>query len=502
MPRLFTPTIICLLLFASSSFAQNQTEPYILRSDQTEIRVWTSGPTTYARVKATFPDTSYYVDWGQVTSMNNVFSVDLPGTHSLGISFPEVTELSHVYELGTLASGSYTFNVSSRGAAVKSLQFDRDQSVEHWEALSLTPDQGYVAISSVGGVGFAYIKLHLGDRLYRITDWGKFTRSGNDFSIDVKPEVWTGAPTRDDSLHQTYSLGNTPPGVYSLTVYSRGALFWSHAFNPVNQQIKLANASDEPEFFTRQHYLDFLNREPDSAGLTFWSDSIVAYCPFISSCEEPQRVNVSAAFFLSIEFQETGYLVYRIYKAAYGSLPGAIVPIRFNEFSPDTQKIQKDVVVNQGNWQQQLETNKQAFLSEFVQRSRFVSAYSISITPAQFVDTLFANAGVVPLTTERQVAIDEFAGAPTSADNAARARALRRVAESPALARQEFNRAFVLMEYFGYLRRNPDEGQDRDYTGYDFWLTKLNQFNGDYQKSEMVKAFITSAEYRQRFGPS
>ena len=57
-------------------------------------------------------------------------------------------------------------------------------------------------------------------------------------------------------------------------------------------------------------------------------------------------------------------------------------------------------------------------------------------------------------------------------------------------------------EYFGYLRRNANEGPDPDYSGYDFWLKKLNQFNGDYQKSEMVKAFITSAEYRQRFGPS
>jgi hypothetical protein len=65
----------------------------------------------------------------------------------------------------------------------------------------------------------------------------------------------------------------------------------------------------------------------------------------------------------------------------------------------------------------------------------------------------------------------------------------------------EFNRAFVLAQYFGYLRRNPNDPQDTDYTGYDFWLTKLNQFNGNYITSEMVKAFISSIEYRQRFGP-
>ena len=69
-------------------------------------------------------------------------------------------------------------------------------------------------------------------------------------------------------------------------------------------------------------------------------------------------------------------------------------------------------------------------------------------------------------------------------------------------ASAELNRAFVLMEYFGYLRRNPDDAPEstRDYTGYDFWLTKLVQFNGNYINAEMVKAFLSSTEYRQRFG--
>ena len=84
---------------------------------------------------------------------------------------------------------------------------------------------------------------------------------------------------------------------------------------------------------------------------------------------------------------------------------------------------------------------------------------------------------------------------------AARGRALRRVAENSLLNQQEFNRAFVLMQFFGYLRRNPNDPQDTDYTGYDFWLAKLNQFNGNFVNAEMVKAFITSTEYRSRFGP-
>src|SRR5205807_4541254 len=102
---------------------------------------------------------------------------------------------------------------------------------------------------------------------------------------------------------------------------------------------------------------------------------------------------------------------------------------------------------------------------------------------------------------EYNAAINEFGGATTTSNTAARARALRRVAENATLNQQEFNRAFVLIQYFGYLRRNPNDPQDTDYTGYEFWLNKLNQFNGNFQNAEMVKAFISSAEYRQRFGP-
>jgi hypothetical protein len=260
------------------------------------------------------------------------------------------------------------------------------------------------------------------------------------------------------------------------------------------------NRIDDPQFFVIQHYRDFLNREPDPNGLSFWTNEITS-CGNNTQCIQVKRVNVSAAFFLSIEFQETGYLVYRFYKAAYGNLPGAPVPVRLSEFLPDTQQIGQNVVVGVGDWQTQLETNKKAFAAQFVARARFTSAYPDSLTPAQFVDALFANAGVTPLSAERAAAIDEFGSAGTSADAAARARALRRVAENATLGQQEFNRAFVLMQYFGYLRRNPNDPPEPglNFDGYNFWLGKLNQFNGNYVDAEMVKAFITSGEYRQRF---
>jgi uncharacterized delta-60 repeat protein/CSLREA domain-containing protein len=267
--------------------------------------------------------------------------------------------------------------------------------------------------------------------------------------------------------------------------------------NPIDDDIK----------FVTQHYRDFLNREPDAPGLAFWVSQI-ASCGSDAQCREAQRINVSGAFFLSIEFQETGYLVERTYKTAYGDatspgVAGTVPVIRLNEFLPDTQRIGQGLVVGQGNWQAQLEANKVAYFADFVSRPRFVTGAPTTLSPAQLVDALFANAGVTPTAAERQAAIDEFGAASNTADQAARARALRRVAENPTLNQREFNRAFVLMQYYGYLRRNPDDAPEQptlNFAGWKFWLDKLNQFNGNFKQAEMVKAFIASDEYRHRFG--
>jgi hypothetical protein len=76
------------------------------------------------------------------------------------------------------------------------------------------------------------------------------------------------------------------------------------------------------------------------------------------------------------------------------------------------------------------------------------------------------------------------------------------VAEDADLRSAEFNPAFVLTEYFGYLRRNPNDPPEPNlnFDGYDFWLTKLNDHGGNFVSAEMVKGFIISGEYRSRFG--
>ena len=102
---------------------------------------------------------------------------------------------------------------------------------------------------------------------------------------------------------------------------------------------------------------------------------------------------------------------------------------------------------------------------------------------------------------ERTAAINEFGAANTASDPAARGRALLRVTQSTAFQQREFNRAFVHMQYLGYLRRDPNAAPDTNFDGYNFWVNKLNAFGGNYITSEMVKAFISSTEYRHRFGP-
>ena len=258
-------------------------------------------------------------------------------------------------------------------------------------------------------------------------------------------------------------------------------------------------------FFVRQHYLDFLNREPDAAGLEFWINN-VAGCGTDVSCREVRRINTSAAYFLSIEFQQTGYLAERLYKVSYGDATGtstlggthqiSVPIIRLNEFLSDTQALRQGVIVGQAGWETALENNKQSFPTQFVQRPRFLDAFPETMTPAQFVDRLNSNSGAALSQSERDQLVDDLASGAKS-----RGQVLRAVAEDEDLNRDEMNRAFVLMQYFGYLQRNPNDLPDADYTGYDFWLTKLNQFNGNFVEAEMVKAFLDSAEYTARFQP-
>ena len=157
----------------------------------------------------------------------------------------------------------------------------------------------------------------------------------------------------------------------------------------------VTNPIDETTFFVRQQYLDFLNREPDPSGLAFWVNNIDS-CAGNAQCREVRRIDTSAAFFLSIEFQKTGLISILANKAAFGaSASGSPGPVLYGVFEKDTQRLQKDLVFGTPTFDAQLEANKQAYFNDFVTRPEFVNTYN-SLTNEQYVDALLTNAGITP----------------------------------------------------------------------------------------------------------
>jgi hypothetical protein len=266
-----------------------------------------------------------------------------------------------------------------------------------------------------------------------------------------------------------------------------------------------ANPIDDSRAFVSQHYHDFLYRQSDQAGEDFWTQQIEA-CGADALCRQRKRVDISAAFFLSIEFQQTGYLVIRAQKAAFGNIESNP---RYEVFLRDQRQVGAGVIVGQPGFEQLLEANKQRYLEAFVSRAEFVTQFPQGQPASNYVDALFANAGATPAQDERDAAISAYG----TGDTAGRVAALRSVIQSGSVVNKLYNDAFDLMQYYGYERRNPDDAPDHNFSGYAFWLAKLNEFTlpgedardesvalARVRRAEMVQAFIESAEYRQRFG--
>lgn len=234
-----------------------------------------------------------------------------------------------------------------------------------------------------------------------------------------------------------------------------------------------ANQIDDPRVFVRQHYLDFLGREPDQGGLDYWTSQITR-CGEDERCVNEQRINVSAAFFVEAEFQQIGSFIIRLYRATLGRRP------TFAEFQADRNRLS---VSN-------LEASRAAYLEDFLRRSEFTDKYQTSMSGTQFVDALIKTvkeATGADLSSRRSELINDFNA------NGSRARVVRLVLDDSRLVSAEYNGAFVLAQYFGYLRRDPEEG------GFQFWLNVLNNREPNNYRG-MVCSFITSAEYQQRFG--
>jgi hypothetical protein len=228
------------------------------------------------------------------------------------------------------------------------------------------------------------------------------------------------------------------------------------------------------DFFVQQQYIDFLGRFPDTTGFANWVATLQG-CPdggfgenLNPSCD---RVHVSAGFYLSLEFQGRGYWAYRWYDAALGRRP------LYTEFIPDMQKVGGALSPEQEA------AGKDQYMNDFVQRPEFKNLYD-ALNNSQFMDKLEQTAGIT-ISNKASLLAALNGGTQT------RAQVVRNVIESQTVFDKFFNRGFVSMQYFGYLRRDPDP------IGFKNWVDTLNADPSNFR--HMIFGFIFSTEYLNRF---
>jgi len=384
-----------------------------------------------------------------------------------------------------------------------------------WTATVLSASQVFLNSWTLQGHTFAYAKLTFPDAGYRVANWGTPVRGGNAFTDDATIEKFNGVSAQAiTSTAQIWDLGALAAGNYSFTFKNSGTTVSTLNFT-VSSTPPPANPIDDARTFVFWQYRDFLRRDPDGPGWDHWTNEITMCSDAANrfageteaQCVDRKRTNTSGAFFVSPEFQNTGYYVLRVYRGSLGRMPhfgGGNTAT--DEFTRDAATVSQGIVVNNALAPDVINANKQAFANDFVTRTEFRGIYD-GLSAAQYVDKLFQTTGVTPSASDRQALIDELTTANMS--NAAKADVLFKVVDGTqttaggvlvfntaygqAFYNNLFNAAFVQMEYFGYLLRDPDDG------GFAFWLAKLN-FYGNFVDAEMVRAFINSPEYRSRFG--
>jgi subtilisin family serine protease len=236
------------------------------------------------------------------------------------------------------------------------------------------------------------------------------------------------------------------------------------------------NPIDDIPFFVTQQYIDFLGRLPDTVGFNNWVATLNG-CPNggFGENDNPNcdRVHVSAGFFLSTEFQGRGYFAYRFYEVAVDRRP------TYAEFVPDM------ALVGGPQSPDSEVLSKASYTEAWTQRPEFKGRYD-ALSNSAYVDALETNA---------EIAVANKAALVAALNNGqmSRGEVLRNIVESQPVFDRFFNRAFVAMQYFGYLRRDPDT------VGFNNWLNTLNADPSNFR--HMIFGFLFSTEYRQRFGP-
>ncbi|MET0622577.1 MAG: SBBP repeat-containing protein, partial [Pyrinomonadaceae bacterium] len=436
---------------------------------------------TFDPVRAVLPPVTGDVTVNFVSAQSSAVSalqgriIDTSGNSVAGL--PVTLTGARRVTVRTDAGGVYTFNNLPKGqtytvtpSTADGLGFTPAQRT--YENLNVAPFDGFTATSALPTAQFEATSVSVAEnaRVVELT----LTRGPDPqlaASVDFETSDLTGSGRSDyiaaygtvrfkpgettQKLRVLITDDNLAEGERAFKVTLKGGrnLFLGAASEAVvritddDATASAANPLDSSEFFVAQHYADFLNRAPDASGLAFWTNEIES-CGADAQCREVKRVNVSGAFFLSIEFQETGFLAYKTHKAAFGTGEA----LTHKTFLRDTQAIGQGVVVGQGEWHALLDANKEAYLNDFVLRPEFQLAYPQTMAVTQFVDTLHANAGITLTQEERSALLVALTTGATT-----RVAVLRQVVENAEFSRREVNKAFVLTQYYGYLRRGPSE---------------------------------------------
>ena len=239
---------------------------------------------------------------------------------------------------------------------------------------------------------------------------------------------------------------------------------------------EVANPIDNSPFFVRQQYLDFLSREPEPAGFNAWL-GVLNNCSDVNNNPVCDRNTVSSAFFRSQEFQLKGFFVFKFYRVTLGRLP------TYAEISTDMRKVT-------GQTAEEVFAKRDKFTQAWLQRQDFKERFE-KLNNNDFLDRFLGNLGIDNLSgsVNRETLLNDLVTSRKT-----RTEVVRALIEHTDVDAAEYNRAFVAMQYYGYLRRTPETA------GFNSWLNYMNANPTDFRT--MVNGFMNSVEYRLRFGPT
>ena len=413
-----------------------------------------------------FQGGSSVAHWDVSLFPNQLMEPNISGELTHSVDLPQDLTFSLFQDLGWTLDTSNTVQLNTAGYTVAesagSLRFDVVRSdtsaaatVDYSTSDSLTIDKTCVDILGIASSRCDYA-----------TSVGTVRFAAGEASKAIF------IPIVNDSYaegNETFSIALSNPMGATL-----GSFQTANVTIQDNETSNSANPLDQVDFFIEQHYIDFLGRNAEPAGLAGWRN-VLNNCG-VTVAPPCDRIEVSAGFFRSPEFQSRGYFIYRFYSAV-GSLP------LYPEFMPDFAKVSGFLS------DAQLEANKVAFVNEFMARPVFQNKYSSTFSnPTAYVEALLQTVGL-PNHSSRTTWINHLT---TSNTTERRGEVLRGLVDSQQVYDKYYNEAFVIMQYFGYLRRTADGS-------YLAWVNTMNQTNGDYRI--MINGFMNSAEYRKRFGP-